>query len=81
MDTAGAIILFAFIILSLGLTIAAYVIRRHVLAFAACGAWMILAAYSYSNAVTTWDVFYTLFFLSGGLALVSAFEPFIMREG
>lgn len=72
--------LLAFIILALGMMIAAFVIKRKVLAFASTGTWMVLAAYSYNRVVTEWDIYYALFFLCGGLALVSAFEPFIMRE-
>jgi len=72
--------LIAFIVLALGMMIAAFAIRRKVLAFASTGTWMVLAVYAYNKAVTSWDIYYTLFFLAGGLALVCAFEPFIMRE-
>lgn len=75
-----ALMLMAFIILALGLMIAAYAVRRKVLAFAACGAWILLSGYSYTRFTDEWDIFYTLFFLAAGFAFISAFEVFALRE-
>lgn len=73
--------LLAFIILPLGLTIAAYSIRRYgALFFGAAGAWALLCGYSYTSATSTSDIYFYLFILCGGMVMVSAIGALMTRE-
>ena len=72
--------LFSFVFLACALTGIAFYLRKPALAFAAGGAWIILAVYSYTQSLAEWDIYYALFFLGAGMTLMCALEPAIMRE-
>ena len=73
-------LLLTLIILSLAFTIAGQILKKGWLAFAGAGAWMITAIQSFSESLTTWDVYFNLGFLFIGLTLACAFSPLAWRE-
>jgi hypothetical protein len=73
-------LLIALIVLSLGLMVASYMLKKSFLAFAACGAWFILAIYSFTRWGATFDIYWALTILSGALTIGSAFVPMSFRE-
>ena len=63
----------------LTLTSVAFVRRQGVLAYAACGFWLILGVTARTYSVLEWDVYYGIFFLCFGMVFVCGLEPVIMR--
>lgn len=82
MTEAEALVLIAFTILSLALTLAAFALKsgRGILSFAAAGSWILLGVYNYTHSATTWDIHYSLFWLSMGMTIACALIPAILRE-
>lgn len=87
METAAsALLLIAFVILALAPTIAAFAISsgRRVLGFISTGTWVILGVYSYMSSTTPasgqWDIFFALFWLSCGMAIVMSLVSAILKE-
>lgn len=68
------ILLFLFLLMSLGLMIVGYAFKRQGLVFGAVGGWMLLAICSYTLSTAMWDIYYGLFWLGVGLVFVSALE-------
>ena len=81
---SGNIILLVLVFLALGLTISGYGLKKPVLAMAAAGFWVIVGSFAYSRQTLYVDgtevIMYALFWVSMGMAIVSALEPAIMRE-
>ena len=61
-------------------TIATYVFKKPVLAFAGAGGWVIFGVYSYTMSVAAWDIYYGIFFLAMGMVIVCVLEPILMRQ-
>ena len=61
-------------------TIATYVLKKPVLAFAGGGFWMLCGAHCYTLSVVAWDIYYGMFVLSIGMLLVCVLEPILMRQ-
>ena len=63
-------------------TVATFALKtgRAILAFAACGAWVLLGVDAYDSSTTTWDAYYGLFWLSMGMVFVCALVPALLRE-
>lgn len=72
--------LIALIVLALGFTISGYVLKRGVLAFAAAGCWIILFMYSLNASTSSWDIFYSLAWVSLGLAITSLFATLTRKD-
>ena len=74
-------LLFAF--LAIVLMIAGYATKRMILAYAACGFWLLagLQARTVStiSATGVWDIYYGLFFLCIGFIIISALEGMSLR--
>ena len=75
-----SLILIGFIILALGLTIAAFAMKKGALYFGASGAWALLAGFSYTKATSTGDIYFYLFMLAGGMVMVCAIGALATRE-
>jgi hypothetical protein len=73
-------LLIALIVLALGLTVTGYMLKKSFLAFAATGAWFVLAIYSYTRWGATFDIYWALTILAGALTIGSAFVPLSFRE-
>lgn len=72
--------IYVLVILALAFMTLGYIFKRGVLAFSGAGAWLLLCAYSYINAGATFDIYWGLVILSGGLAIISALEPVITKQ-
>lgn len=64
----------------LTLTIAAYIVKKGVLAFAAAGFWFIFAIFSFAQSVINWDIYFCVAFISIGMFLTCVFSPLAWRE-
>jgi len=73
-------LLIALLILAMGFTIASYIFKKGILAFAGAGAWMVTSIYCFSKSAETWDVYFSLAFLFIGLLLACMFSPLAWRE-
>ena len=73
-------IFFALIFLALVFTIASYVFKKGMLAFAGAGAWIITAIYCFIESTEAWDVYFSLAFLFIGLTIACFFSPLAWRE-
>lgn len=75
-------VLIAFVVLALGLLIAAFALSsgRKLLAFASAGAWALLGVYSYTKSASLWDVYYSLFWLAMAMTFACALIPAVLRE-
>ena len=73
-------IFFALIFLALVFTIASYIFKKGVLAFAGAGAWMITSIYCFSKSTETWDIYFSLAFLFIGLTIACFFSPLAWKE-
>ena len=71
-------------ILAVVFTAMGYGLKKPVLAMAAAGFWVIFGVYAYNQQAAYSDgteyIMYALFWISMGMAIVSALEPAIMRE-
>lgn len=81
-EESRTLILLAFVILALGLTIGAFVLTtgRAILSFAGAGAWLLLGIYSYTKSTAVWDIYYSLFWLSAGMVIVCSLISVVLRE-
>ena len=66
--------------MALVMTIATYVLKKPVLAFAGAGFWLLFGVYCYVLSVVAWDIYYGLFVLSAGMLIVCVLEPILMRQ-
>ena len=63
----------------LTLTSVAFIRRQGVLAYTACGFWLILGVTARQYSLLEWDAYYGIFFLCSGMVFVCGLEPVIMR--
>jgi hypothetical protein len=70
-------LLLPIVFLCLGLTIGGYALRNTALAYGGGGAWVIFGLFCYSTSVTEWDIYYSLFWLGLGLAIICFLQPAI----
>jgi len=75
-----SMVFFALIFLALAFTIASYIFKRGMLAFAGAGAWIITAIYCFIESTEAWDVYFSLAFLFVGLTMACFFAPLAWRE-
>jgi len=75
-----SMIFFALIFLALVFTIASYVFKKGMLAFAGAGAWIITAIYCFIESTVAWDVYFSLAFLFIGLTIACFFSPLAWKE-
>jgi len=68
------------VVLALTFTIASYIFKKGLLAFAGAGAWMIAAIQAFSMSLATWDVYFSLAFLFIGLTIACFFAPLAYKE-
>jgi len=68
------------VVLALTFTIASYIFKRGMLAFAGAGAWMIATIQAFSMSLVTWDVYFSLAFLFIGLTIACFFSPLAWKE-
>jgi predicted membrane protein len=73
-------LLLVLVILAVAFTIASYIFKKGMLAFASTGSWIIAAIQSFSMSLATWDVSFSLAFLFIGLAIACVFSPLAWRE-
>lgn len=73
-------LLIALVLLSMGFTIASYIFKKGMLAFAGAGAWIVTAIYCFSRSTETWDIYFSLAFLFIGLTIACFFSPLAWRE-
>lgn len=74
------IVLLAFVILVLGLTITAFVVKQGVLFMGSAAAWMILGAFSFYQSASETDVYFFLFLLCAGMVMVCAIAVWMSRS-
>ena len=74
--------LIAFVILVVGMTIATFALKsgRMIMAFVSAGAWALMGIYCYTLSIQTWDIYYSIFWLSMGMTLVCSLIPTLLRE-
>lgn len=66
--------------LSLGLTIALFFTRNHMLGFP-CGIfWALSGAYAYQQYTAVWDLWYLIFFASAGMLIFTIFAAYGLRK-
>lgn len=70
-------LLLPLILLCLGLTGIGYFLRNTALAYAGGGAWVIFGLFSYAASSAQWDIYYSLFWLCLGIAIISFLQPAI----
>lgn len=74
-ETEGAnMLMIAFVMLCLGLTIGGYTLRRGSLAFAGMAAWMAMGAYCYITAAGEWGIYMGLFWVCIAMIITSGIE-------
>lgn len=63
-------------------TIAALAIKtgRGILAFLGAGGWILFGVHCYTLSTATWDIYYSVFWLSMGMVFVSSLMPALLRE-
>ena len=70
----------ALILLALAFTIASYIFKKGVLAFAGAGSWAIASIYCFIESTEAWDIYFSLAFLFIGLLFACMFSPLAWRE-
>jgi hypothetical protein len=66
-------------IIVVALTVAMFATKQSMLGFPCLIFWALLSGYSYQQSVTTWDLYYLLFFSSMGMAIFCTFAAFALR--
>ncbi len=72
--------LIALILMAMAFIITSYIFKKSVLAFAAAGSFGLLGYYALTKSTATWDVYFSLFWLSMGLLIACMFAPLAYRE-
>lgn len=70
-------LLLPLIILCLGLTAIGYFLRNTAWAYAGGGAWVIFGLFCYAESTAQWDIYYSIFWLCLGIAIISFLQPAI----
>lgn len=79
---AGAITLFALIMMALAPMIAAFIAPsgRTIMMIVAAGGWALTGFYAYDSSTETWDVLYGLFWFAMFMVIACIFVPAVLRE-
>jgi len=62
------------------LTVFMFTTRQSMLGFPSSLFWLIFCGYCYQQSVTTWDMYYIIFFASFGMTIFSMYAAFVLRE-
>ena len=74
----ATVLMIAFVLLCLGLTIGGFTLRRSSLAMAGIAAWMSMGAYCYITAAGIWGIYMGLFWVCIAMVIVSGIEGALM---
>lgn len=74
-------LMIAFVLLCLGLTIGGYTLHRGSLAFAGMAAWMAMGAYCYITADGEWGIYMGLFWVCIAMIFTSGLEGALLSRG
>ena len=66
-------------VIALGLTVAMFVTKNHMLGFACAIFWAIFAGANYLNSQATWDIYYFMFFAGAGMTIFTMYGAFGLR--
>ena len=73
-------LLLAFIVFALGLTIAAFALKQQILAFAAAGGWLFLGIYALSLSTAPLDLYWSIMFFCMFMTVVMSFAGVGIRR-
>jgi len=73
-------LLLVLLVLALVLMVSGYGLKNVAITYAGGAGWMLLGAHSYTQSVTTWDVYYGLFFLAMFMVVLCLLEPVILKK-
>ena len=74
-------LMFSLVVLCLGFTVAGLVLRQWILGMIAAFAWFAFGGWSFTQAVTDWDIYYMVAIVCGLAGLFSIVTPFLLRQG
>lgn len=73
-------LMFGFVFVAVVMTVAMFATRKMMLGYPCAIFWAILCGHAYNESTATWDIYYFLFFASGGMVIFSVMAMYALRE-